>query len=172
MISISTPNEFINMKFIIKRITGGETIIIQALFQQPAAADHKHSVSLLVSEKEADTQLGRKAKMELQEEHPGMNLTTLSLRSLPGKLRECLFKRRIEHKLARRPRIQQSVGDVNRVKAFIIYEYILFLNPSPFFSLASNLYSYLSHGVVQSFPRATSPKSKQYNFATQSKSCI
>lgn len=67
VISVSTSNEFINMKMIIKRITGCEAVIIPLDASVAALADLKHSFSLLESEKDADT-ASAEAKTMAQEE--------------------------------------------------------------------------------------------------------
>lgn len=57
VISVSTSNEFINMKMIIKRLTGCEAIIIPLDALVAALADLRHSFFLLEPEKDADTAL-------------------------------------------------------------------------------------------------------------------
>lgn len=83
MILISTHNEFINTKIIIKRRTGGEAIMLQWMFSSlPYLTTNIQSPSCCLSRRL--TQCQRKAKTEPQEEEPGMNLIS-QLDILPQK---------------------------------------------------------------------------------------
>lgn len=127
-IPISTPGEFINMKWLSKNYWWwGNYYTMDAAVA--TVCDHKHSVSLLESEKEADT-----APARGQDGAPGrgtgMNLTTPSSPCPPWKPREGLPHWGVCRHLL------EGVEFL-----FIISMCTFFLNLKPFCSLAS-WYSY------------------------------
>lgn len=100
---ISTSSEFIIMKIIIKK-----GLVVRQLLYNGCFSHCRGSLqaSCLLPGVREGGWLQREAKTELQEGEPRMNLTTLSLTSLPRKPRKMLFQLTIQLKLAKRHAVQ------------------------------------------------------------------